>query len=212
MKKSNLVLTLLLLVLTVFMFVSCDTNSTFMSSIINQADNFNTVSESYDTNQNNNIENIQLSAVTNISYSPEELTDTENLIGFNEGRLELISIHEEILIEVETIKTLFDSIKTKANSIKEKEYVLIEEDKDIITGNLSTLKDYKDGLLETRGEAYKRLFEQEYTRDNLEEILVMFDEVQDVLEYRLDTLRLAIIELENIDNILSDYMENWYEN
>lgn len=208
MKKSKIVLTLLLVLTAVFMFVSCDANSSLLDSLVNEADNFNTVSQSYNSNENNSIEDIQLSAVSNMSYTPMELSVSDDLISFNEKRLELIDIHEEILVEIETIKALFESIKTKAETLSDKEYVLLQEDKESIQENILAIKDYRTGLLETKGEAYARIYGQEYTRDNLTDILVMFDEVYEVLEYRLDTLRLAIIELEIINNILTDYMES----
>ena len=60
----------------------------------------------------------------------------------------------------------------------------------------------------TKGMAYARLQELEYTRANLDVVNQTFVEVQEVLDYRLEILQEANIIAESINEILSDYMES----
>lgn len=212
MKKGKMVLTLLVLVIALFMFVGCTENSSLMNSLIRTSDNFAAISYAYDSNESESINNVQLTSLSDTEYYILELSDegVSDLILFNEKRLELIAVHQEILIEIEAIRVLIDSIKTNAQSIRDRDYILLEDDKDTIVLSIEVLVEYREGLLETRGEAYQRIndLRGSYTRENLPEILTVFDEVHEVLEYRLQTLRLGIKEFENIEQILLDYMEN----
>jgi|LGOV01.1.fsa_nt_gb hypothetical protein len=212
MKKGKTILSLLVIGIALFMFVGCAENSGLMNSLIRTTNSFRVVSSSYDSGDSESINNIELSNLSNTEYYILELSDdgVSDVIVFNEKRLELIAIHQEILVEIENIRVLVDSIKTKAQVIRDSEYVLLEDDLVTVETSINTLVEYKDGLLETRGLAYQRIdeFRGNYTRENMNEILQMFDEVYEVLEYRLVTLRLGITEFENIDLILSDYMES----
>lgn len=212
MKKGKLVLTVLVSFIALFMFVGCTENSALMNSLIRTSENFKAVSYAYDSIESESINNVELTSLSQKEYYIIELSDegTNDIILFNEKRLELIDIHQEILIEIENIKALVDSIKTKAQTIRDNQYILLDDDRLTIKSNIETLVEYREGLLDTRGEAYQRIYDLRgsYTRDNLPEILVVFDEVYEVLQYRLDTLRLGIQEFENIDQILLDYMES----
>jgi hypothetical protein len=211
MKKGKIVLTLLVSIIALFVFVGCTESSSLMNSLIQTSENFGTISYSYDSSENESINNVELTALSETEYFKMELSDEgpSDLVVFNEKRLELIAIHQDILSEIEAIRIIVDSIKTKAETIRDNDYILLEGDKDIVKGNIENLIEYRDGLQETRGQAYLRIsnLQGSYTRENLPEILLVFDEVYNVLEYRLETLRLGIQELEKIDKILSDYME-----
>jgi|AntAceMinimDraft_18_1070375.scaffolds.fasta_scaffold00137_18 hypothetical protein len=212
MKKGKLILTLLVVFIAMFVFVGCTENSALMNSLIRTSDNFKVVSNSYVSNENESVNDVQLLTLSDTEYYVIELSDDgpNDLVTFNELRLDLLAIHQEILIEIETIEALVESIRTNAQTIRDSEYILLEGDKIIVLDNIETIKGYRDGLLETKGLAYQRIMDLKgsYTRENLPEILVVFEEVYEVLEYRLNTLRLGVIEFENINQILLDYMES----
>lgn len=212
MKKGKMILSLFVTVMALFMFVSCTENSSLMDSLIRASNDFSTISYSYDSSDSESINNIELTSLSNTEYYVVELSDegVNDVIQFNQKRLELIAIHQEILVEIENVNALVDSIKLKAQLIKDSEFVLLEDDLATVQTKIETIVLYREGLLETRGLAYQRIndFRGSYTRENLPEILVMFDEVYEVLEYRLATLRLGVTEFQNIEEILSDYMES----
>jgi len=212
MKKGKLILTLLVAFIAMLVFVGCTENSSLMNSLIRTSDNFKVVSNSYVSNENESVNDVTLLTLSDTEYYVIELSDdgTNDLVTFNELRLDLLAIHQEILIEIETIEALVESIRTNAQTIRDNEYILLEGDKIIVLDNIETIKGYRDGLLETKGLAYQRIIDLKgsYTRENLPEILVVFEEVYEVLEYRLNTLRLGVIEFENINQILLDYMES----
>ncbi|MBI9008608.1 MAG: hypothetical protein JEZ05_01130 [Tenericutes bacterium] len=212
MKKGKMILSLFVTVMALFMFVSCTENSSLMDSLIRASNDFKAISYSYDSSDSESINNIELTSLSNTEYYVVELSDegVSDIIQFNQKRLELIAIHQEILIEVENIQVLVASIKDKAQLIKDSEFVLLEDDLASVQTKIETIVLYREGLLETRGLAYQRIndFRGSYTRENLPEVLVMFDEVYEVLEYRLATLRLGVTEFQNIEEILSDYMES----
>lgn len=68
----------------------------------------------------------------------------------------------------------------------------------------------RQDLLDTRGDAYQRLYDLRgtYTRDNLPNIITTYQEVIEVLKYRLETFKEANILLEDSISLLNDYLES----
>jgi len=139
------------------------------------------------------------------------LSDTENiLVTFNELRLELIEAHETNVGEIETLRAYAESIRTSAESLSELGYVLLEEDIQILRDNITQLKSLRSDLLETSGEAYQRIYDLRgtYTRENLPDIIVVYQEVIEVLNDRLEIFQNANQIMMQIDQILLEYLEN----
>ena len=62
-------------------------------------------------------------------YSIVQLSETSSdLIAFQELRLEILDLHDQIVVQREAIQALMDSIRTQAQAIKDAGYVLLEDD------------------------------------------------------------------------------------
>ncbi len=208
MKTNKLFLVAALLVLTLFTAVSC-TEYSVLDSLLKATSNIDNVTNSYDSETID--DNVQVLAFSETEYEVKKLAEsTSDLVIFNELRLELINLHEQILEQRYLLVNGRDSIRSSVETIKTNQYIVLDGDKTIITEHIQNLKLYRDGLLETKGLAYLRIHELKgtYTRENLPDIIIVFEEVIEILEYRLDTLKLAVFDLDIIDVLLLDYLEN----
>lgn len=211
MKIKKLIFVAVISIVSLFAFVSCGEYSV-LNDLLRVTNNFQTASVTITSN-----------ALTDADGSASELAFTEEvppllklsettdqLVEFNELRLEIIRLHEELLLQRESIQTIRASIRSSVEQLKELNYIILEGDKVIIQERIETLKTYRDGLLDTRGLAYQRIYELRgtYSRENLANIIVVYQEVIEVLNYRLDTCEYAVIELQTIDTLLLDYLES----
>ncbi|XMB72441.1 hypothetical protein RJI07_00720 [Mycoplasmatota bacterium WC30] len=208
MKTTKIIKIAGLAILTLFSAVSCSEYSV-LDNLLRATNNINSVSESYATETA--VGTVEELAFSDINYEVMELSESTNdLILFNELRLELIGLHEQIIEQRDIIRDYRDSIRNSIETIRENQYMILDDDKTIITEHIQNLKSYRDGLLETRGLAYLRIKELRgsYTRENLPDIMIVFGEVKEVLEYRLETLKFAVLDLEIIDVLLLEYLES----
>lgn len=123
MKTTKLLLLTVLGILTLFITVSC-TEENVLDSFEKEVSVFNDTS--YTTNSlDPSIESInELGYYENISPILK-LSDTENeLIIFNELRLEVIDLHEQIITERDKIKDSTQNIREIISILKEKLYLI----------------------------------------------------------------------------------------
>ncbi len=211
MKTTKRFLLVALGFLTLFMTVSCTENNT-LDSFIAELNSFN---DSEIISNDNSLESndgfINVLSFKETASPVIELSDTQNdLITFNELRLQVIDLHDQIAIEKEKIKDTSSNIREIVSILKEKNYILLEEDITILRNNITELKTMRQDLLDTRGDAYQRIYDLRgsYTRDNLPNIITVYQEVIEVLEYRLETFKEANILLEDSMSLLNDYLES----
>ena len=83
------------------------------------------------------------------------------------------------------------------------DYTYVEE-------QVQNLKTYRENLTSTQGQAYARIYELRgtYTIANIENIITVYQEVKEVLEYRLEVMQNAGLCLEGIDQLLLIYTES----
>jgi len=210
MKTKKIILSISLVLIALFSFVGCTENS-LLDSLVKQSESMTATASSY---QSEDVDSdVELLSLSNENYYVLTLSEDDEpnyFILANELRLELIALHNEIVVEVDTIKTTVESIKTSVFSIQERSFVLLPGDEEAIKAYVETIKGYKENLEATRGLAYFRISELagSYTRDNLENIVQVFQEVKEVLEYRLEILREGVVVFNEIDTLLLDYMES----
>jgi len=207
--KRITVATLMLLIM--FAFVGC-TESNVLDSLIKATGDMETVAVEYSADTLTANDGLVVETAYSVNeYQVVLLADTENLlITFNELRLELIALHEEIVGVREEIRTYAESIRASVETLKEMEYVLLEDDKAFILEQIDILKAMREDILATRGEAYQRIYDLRgtYSRENLADIIIVYQEVKEVLEFRLLTLQSSIEIFAGIDNLLKEYLEN----
>ncbi len=211
MKIKKLLFVAFISVVSLFAFVSCSEYSV-LNDVLRITKN---VEETSVTVTSNTLTEEDGSA-NELSFTSETLPvmklseTTSELVQFNELRLEIIRIHGELLLQREAIQTTRESIRSNVEQIKELNYILLDGDKLVIQDRIETLKAYRTGLLDTSGLAYQRIYDLRgtYSRENLADIIVVFQEVIEVLNYRLETFELANIELDSINTLLLDYLES----
>jgi len=209
MKATKLLLITIIGILTLFLTVSC-TEENILDSFEKEVSIFN------DTSYTFNSLDPSIESINELSYQKNsspilKLSDTENeLIVFNELRLEVIDLHDQIVLERDKIKDSVQDSREIISVLKEKNYVLLEEDVTILRSNITELKTMRRNLLNTRGDAYQRLYDLRgtYTRDNLTDIISTYQEVIEVLKYRLETFKNANILLQDSKDLLNDYLES----
>jgi len=188
--KRITVATLMLLIM--FAFVGC-TESNVLDSLIKATGDMETVAVEYSADTLTANDGLVVETAYSVNeYQVVLLADTENLlITFNELRLELIALHEEIVGVREEIRTYAESIRASVETLKEMEYVLLEDDKAFILEQIDILKAMREDILATRGEAYQRIYDLRgtYSRENLADIIIVYQEDKEVLEFRLLTLQ-----------------------
>ncbi len=206
MKTKKIILSICMILLAFVAFVGCDESNLF-NRLEDATKSIDTVSSSYETAQLD--ENIELMALNESSITAKTLSEDLPLVTFNQLRQDLLAKHLEILETRETLVALRQSISEKVGVLKENDFILIDEDKTMIREDIEALRQMRTDLLDTRGEAYQRIYDLrgQYTRDNLDLINETFSEVLTVLDQRLTILLDAVTVLENIDTLLSDYME-----
>jgi len=199
------------MLLIMFAFVGC-TESNVLDSLIKATGDMETVAVEYSADTLTANDGLVVETAYSVNeYQVVLLADTENLlITFNELRLELIALHEEIVGVREEIRTYAESIRASVETLKEMEYVLLEDDKAFILEQIDILKAMREDILATRGEAYQRIYDLRgtYSRENLADIIIVYQEVKEVLEFRLLTLQSSIEIFAGIDNLLKEYLEN----
>ncbi len=212
MKTIKTILLGVMGILTLFATVSC-AEASILDDLLKATGNIETVAVTYSQESLTDADGVA-SEVAYIEYEYEVMllaeTDDNPLITFNELRLELIALHEELIGVREEIRTYAESIRTSVSALKEMEYILLEEDKDFIISQIDLLKEMRAQILATEGEAYQRIYELRgtYTRENLPNIINVYQEVKEVLEYRLEILQNSITIFEGIDNLLKEYLES----
>lgn len=210
MKSKKLLLTLLLGVFTLFAFVSCAEDTSLLNNLLKATEQVTQVTNTYDSTENESaieVKALSLTLTENQFIPLADSTDNE-LVRFNELRLELLEIHGDILDERDAILILVESIQNSVAMLKDKEYILLEGDEDIIKAYIVSLNELRQDLLDTEGQAYQRISDLKgtYTRENLSNINTVFEAVSDVLTYRLDTVQEAKIIFESINQLLLDYL------
>ena len=211
MKLKKILLVAILALFTLVAAVGCDAQDLFLNQVIRETSNLDSTTEAYASKTITEADG----GVTALSLSYNEPTiitlsdDSNDFVRFNDLRLELIDLHDQLINVRESIKTKFNSIRTSASTLKEINYVILDDDKTIIKDKISVLKDIKSDLIETRGTAYQRIYDLRgtYTRENLSNIITVFEEVIEVLNYRLELFNQGLLELEIINTILLDYLE-----
>ena len=210
MKIRKLFLLAFITAFTLFAAVSCDSSSV-LNDILRAGSNFNVSAANYIQStleaEDGGTETLYFS---DGNYQVIQLSDTDNTLRtFNELRLEVVSIHEALVIERELIYNNYMSIKASVSSLKELNFIVLEDDTDVIREKILNIKSIREEVLETKGDAYQRIYDLRgtYTRDNLESIIVVYQEVIEVLEYRLEVFKLGIVDLVFIDNLLLEYLE-----
>ncbi len=211
MKLKKILLVAILALFTLVAAVGCDAQDLFLNQVIRETSNLDSTTEAYASKTITEADG----GVTALSLSYNEPTiitlsdDSNDFVRLNDLRLELIDLHDQLINVRESIKTKFNSIRTSASTLKEINYVILDDDKTIIKDKISVLKDIKSDLIETRGTAYQRIYDLRgtYTRENLSNIITVFEEVIEVLNYRLELFNQGLLELEIIDTILLDYLE-----
>lgn len=210
MKSKKLLLTVFLGIFTVFAFIGCQESNSLFNSLLRTTQQVSDVTNAYDS-----VENESAIEVEELSFTLEEnqfitLADTNenDLVRFNELRLELLDIHSNILTERDALIVVIESIQNSVALLKDKGYVLLEGDETIIKEYILDLQTLRQGLLDTKGLAYQRINDLQgtYTRENLANINTVFEEVSEVLTYRLDTVKEAKVIFENIETLLLDYL------
>jgi hypothetical protein len=214
MKTSKYLAVILLSVLTLFITVSCSENQ-FLDSVLKAVSEVSETTDSLANNTLSNEDNLSNdlsyldSDIVIITLSDSEETTPNELVRFNQLRLEIMSLHDQIKIERDNIKVSYNSIKSSIIELRNLNYTILEDDRLTIQNTIENLKTLKSNLEETRGLAYQRIYDLRgsYTRDNLPEINIVFEEVIEVLQYRLNTFKEGLIDLESINQILLDYLE-----
>ena len=210
MKIKKLLLIALIGVLTLFAAVSC-TEDSFLNEILKITSNMNDTVDDYSKETLSDADgDIQEVAFTEGDYQIITLSDTtNNVVLFNRLRLEIMTYHDLIVEQREMIRTQFQGIREDVGTLKEMNYIILDDDKAMLQERLETLRTIRADLEGTLGQAYQRIYELRgtYTRDNLPDIIVVYQEVIEVLKYRLELFTQARLELENIGLALEDYLE-----
>ncbi len=211
MKTTKLVLLGFLGIFTLFAAVGC-TEQSVLDQFIKVANDVESSSVSYSEESLSSEDGIVSETSLEVSeYSIVQLSETSSdLIAFQELRLEILDLHDQIVVQREAIQALMDSIRTQAQAIKDAGYVLLEDDMATLQQAIDDLTGLRENLRATEGQAYQRIFDLRgsYTRENLPQIITVYTEVIDVLEYRMDLFTQAIEILQNADVLLSDYLES----
>ncbi len=210
MKIKKILLLVLVTVFTLFAAISCS-EDLLLNQVLRVTTNINDASIQYTqnalTDEDGGVESL---SVLSQEFSIITLSDTtNNFVLFNELRLEIIDLHEQLVSERELLRSHFRDIKDNVTTLKEMSFVLLDDDKTMIRGYIESLRTIKTNLIETKGDAYQRIYDLRgtYTRENLPDIIVVYQEVIEVLNYRLDMFGQAIEQLEDINIILLDYLE-----
>jgi hypothetical protein len=139
-----------------------------------------------------------------------QLSDNTLIQEFRILRIQLMESH----VDLQTERLVFAEnrllLQTQIQSFKELELELSEADRDVILEKIKVLKTYRQDLLETKGEAYLRIYHLrgQYNIENLEEINQTFIEVNEVLITRENTFISINQEMSIIINILNQYLES----
>jgi len=211
MKLSKILMIVFLGVVTLFATVSCaETN--VLNTLLRTTTTFKDTSITYSSNSLETEDGV----ATKLQYEMSDsnlmlLSDTQSdLITFNELRLQIIDLHEQIVSERESIKETATSIRETVQTLKDMNYVLLEDDITTLKTNVADLKTMRQSLIDTKGDAYQRIYDLRgsYTRENLPNIITTYQEVIEVLEYRLSVFQDAKIILQNAESLLNDYLES----
>lgn len=212
MKTFRTILLTILGFMTLFATVSC-TEGTVLDDLLKATANLENTATAY-TEDSLTADD---ALATSVSYEVEgyslillDETVDNPLITFNELRLELISLHDDLVDARESIRTYAESIRASVTTLKEMDYVLLEEDRDFIVSQIDLLKTMRDEIIATQGQAYQRIYDLRgtYTRENLPYIITVYQDVKDVLTFRLETLQSSLPIFAGIDNLLKEYLEN----
>jgi len=211
MKISKIIMIVFLGVVTLFATVSCaETN--VLNTLLRTTTTFKDTSITYSSNALETEDGLSTKLQLELSDTNVMLlADTQNdLITFNELRLQIIDLHEQIVSERESIKETATSIRETVQTLKDMNYVLLEDDVATLKTNIADLKTMRQNLIETRGDAYQRIYDLRgsYTRENLANIITVYQEVIEVLEYRLSVFQDAHGILQNAESLLNDYLES----
>jgi len=210
MKTFKKILLLTIGILVTFVTVSCTENSV-LDDLLATTLNLESTAEVYAGDNLTEADGIETELSSSVQeYSVTLLTETLDnpLITFSELRLELIGLHQELLVTREEIHTYAESIRNSIQALKAMNYVLLDEDRDFFLSQIEELKLMRSDLLATKGEAYARIYDLRgtYTRENLPYIISVYEEVKVVLEFRLETLQNSLPIFAGIDNILKEYL------
>lgn len=211
MKISKIIMIVFLGVVTLFATVSCaETN--VLNTLLRTTTTFKDTSITYSSNALETEDGLSTKLQLELSEpNVMLLADTQNdLTTFNELRLQIIDLHEQIVSERESIKETATSIRETVQTLKDMNYVLLEDDVATLKTNIADLKTMRQNLVETRGDAYQRIYDLRgsYTRENLANIITVYQEVIEVLEYRLSVFQDARGILQNAESLLNDYLES----
>lgn len=153
---------------------------------------------------------VELSNPTLSNGNVIQLSDNTLIQEFRILRIQLMESH----VDLQTERLVFGEnrllLQTQIQSFKELELELSEADRDVIIEKINALKSYRQALLETKGEAYLRIYQLrgQYNVDNLEEINQTFTEVNEVLITRKNIFISVNQEMSSIINILNQYLES----
>ncbi|MBN2540498.1 MAG: hypothetical protein JXB08_03115 [Bacilli bacterium] len=211
MKTTKIVLLGFLAIMTLFAAVSC-TEQTILDQFLKAANQMETTSVVYTSDSLTEEDGVSSA----VSYKEDgtsiiTLSETTNdLITFNELRLDILDLHDQIVLQREGIRALTESIREEINTLKDAGYVLLEDDRATLQTAIDNLTELKNLLLATQGEAYQRIYDLRgsYTRENLPQIITVYTEVIEVLQYRYELLQSATEILQNAELLIGDYLEN----
>lgn len=139
-----------------------------------------------------------------------QLNDNTLIQEFRTLRIQLMESH----VDLQTERLVFSEnrllLQTTIQNFREQELNLSETDRELIVESINNLKGYRQALIDTKGEAYQRIYQLrgQYNVDNLEEINQTFTEVNEVLHTRYNIFVNVNQEMDNILNILNQYLES----
>lgn len=211
MKLKKYLLVALLAVLTLFVAVGCDSQNSILDDFLQVSQDVDSATEQYASKDLTEEDTVEALALSDNDYRIMTLSDDQeptDLQRFNELRLEIKALHDQLVEVRGSIRTSYASIRNSVRTFKELGYVVLDDDKEIIREKITLLQGYKASLLETSGDAYQRIYDLRgtYTRENLSNILIVYEEVIEVLEYRLELFNLGLVELEFMDGLVKEYL------
>lgn len=206
-KKLSL---LAVVILAVLAFVGCGEYSVLneLTYVTNNMDRASKSLTSFDeTSMDNNLVKLSYSGDSKVML----LSDTTDkpLQNFINLSKQIIDLHSQILLTRTDFIALRIQIKDAVDYIKTNQIMLLDDNKASIQTSIQNLKDLRQNLLDTKGQAYQKIVDLRgtYSSENLPEINQTYLDVIPVLEGRLNMFQQANTELQNIYNILNDYTE-----
>jgi hypothetical protein len=164
------------------------------------------------TVQDQNIQSIDLNSTGQIellNLSNEENVETTKFERFLELKEALLEAHDLLSLKRETFKENRQLIQDQRSSMRDNQLRPSYEDGITLWTNYHALLDIKDQFEETKGEGYQKLKDLKgyYSLENIDLIIMTYEEVLEVLTFRQGLYDQAIMILIDSATLYQKYLE-----